>query len=142
MLSRILTARPSQNALKQSAYPIPEIPDNFEAKGRFLTYDKLSRNLKESNFTYLARMSVTLNSLMSQLKRTSSAGGETNVDTVNYSTTNFTRGEETVYEFDYMFSKNSSCYAKNVTKGSLSLLMKDAWNDFQYIGIVSPTWNL
>ena len=75
MLAEILTARTSQKTLKQSAYPIPEIPDNFEAKGRFLTYDKLSRNLKESNFTYLARMSTTLNSLMSQLMRTSSAGG-------------------------------------------------------------------
>ncbi len=61
MLSRILMARQSQEVLKQSAFPIPEIPDDFEAKGRFITYNKLSRNLKESNFTYFARMSVTLN---------------------------------------------------------------------------------
>ena len=87
-------------------------------------------------------MSITLNSAMSQLIKTSYAGGETNLETVNYSTRNFTRGEETVYEFDYMFSKNSSCYTKNVIKGSLSLFMKDAWKDFQYIGIVTPTWNL
>ena len=45
MLAEILTARPSQKALMQSAYPIPEIPDNFEAKARFLTYDKLYRSL-------------------------------------------------------------------------------------------------
>ena len=142
MLSSILTARPSQNNLKQSAFPIPDIPDDFEAKGRFLIYDKLSRSLKESNFTYLARLSVTLNSAMSQLLRTKLFGNETTVDTVvNYNTTNFKRGEETAYEFDYLFSKNSSCYAKNVTQGSLGLLMRDAWNDFQYLGVVTPTWD-
>ena len=109
ILSRLLTVRPSQHSLKQSAFPIPDIPDDFEAKGRFLTYNKLSRTLTESNFTYLARFSVTLNSAMSQLLRTKLVGNDTIVDTVNYNTTNFTRGEENIYEYDYMFSKNSSC---------------------------------
>ena len=52
----------SNLALKQAAFPIPDIPDDFEVSGRYYQYFKNNQTLQEIDLSFNKKVSKRWNS--------------------------------------------------------------------------------
>ena len=49
--------------LSQAAFPIPEVPDNYEVSGTYSVYNKQTKTLEETGQYFLVKYSADLNTI-------------------------------------------------------------------------------
>ena len=68
ILSKLMKNEVSNLALKQAAFPIPDIPDNFEVSGRFFRYYKYAQNLMNEDLSFNFKVSKRWNSAVTEFR--------------------------------------------------------------------------
>ena len=58
----------SNLALKQAAFPIPDIPDDFEVSGRYYQYFKDNQTLQEIDLSFNSKVSERWNAAVSDFR--------------------------------------------------------------------------
>ena len=61
IMSKIMKQEPSNLPLKQAAFPIPDIPDDFEVNGRYYQYFKGNQTLQEIDLSFNNKVSERWN---------------------------------------------------------------------------------
>ncbi len=62
--NNLVHAKPDQLRLGQAAYPIPDVPENFEMTGKYWQYVKASGELKDLNILFTGKISKDINCWM------------------------------------------------------------------------------
>ena len=85
--------------MKQAAFPIPDIPDDFEVSGRYYQYLKDNLTLQEIDFTFNSKVSERWSCAATDLKQLVSVDGGVKQpwNTTYFSPTNLTRREQVEY---------------------------------------------
>ena len=139
IMSKIMKQEPSNLALKQAAFPIPDIPDDFEVNGRYYQYFKDNQTLYEIDLSFNNKVSERWNSAVWDFKPLVSVNGGAKQpwNTTYFSAVNYTRGEI----IEYWNNGTARCNTTKRAPASIDRMESEFWGLMTYQGIVNLPWN-
>ena len=116
--------------MKQSAFPIPDIPDDFEVKGRYYQYFKDNKTLQEIDLSFTGKVSERWNCAVFEYMPLISIGGGAKQagNTTYFSAINFTRGEL----IEYKNNGTEKCTTTKIAPASIDNFEREFWAKMTY----------
>ena len=139
IMSNIMKQEPSTLPLKQAAFPIPDIPDDFEVNGRYYQYFKGNQTLQEIDLSFNNKVSERWNCAATDFKPLVSVDGGVKQpwNTTYFSAVNYTRGEI----IEYWNNGTARCNKTKRAPASIDRMESEFWALMTYQGIVNLPWN-
>ena len=111
--------------MKQAAFPIPDIPDDFEVNGRYYQYFKNNQTLQEIDLSFTSKVSERWNSALSDFRPLVSIDGgmKQPSNTTYFSAVNYTRGELV----EYRYNGTEKCTTTKIAPASIDSIEREFW---------------
>ena len=124
-MSKLMKQEASNLALKQAAFPIPDIPDDYEVSGRYYQYFKNNQTLQDLNLSFTNKVSEKLNCAIYDLRPLISIDGGLKQpgNTTYFSAVNYTRGELV----EYRYNGTEKCTTTKRAPASIDNMESEFW---------------